>query len=93
MTVSFDKRLRVPEDVLVSDMDGEMVLLNLKSEAYFGLDRVGARMFTAVTSADSVEAAYSQLTAGFDVEPQRLREDLAEILDGLLESGLLEEQG
>ena len=90
MTVAFEGRVRIPEDVLVSDLDGESVILNLKTESYFGLDEVGARMWAAVTTADSIEAGVTALTAEFDVEPSELRKDLSELLDTLLEHGLLE---
>jgi hypothetical protein len=90
MTVTFDQRLRVPGDVLISDLDGETVMLNLKSEAYFGLDKIGSRMLGAVTAADSIDEAFTTLSSEFDVDPAQLREDLAEILDVLVEHGLLE---
>ena len=92
MPVTFDSRLRVPEDVLVSELDGESVILNLKTESYFGLDQVGARMCTAVTSAGSVQEAYDTLAEEFDVDPARLRDDFVKLLDNLLEHGLLEVQ-
>ena len=92
MPMSFEQRLRVPADVLVSDLDGETVLLNLKTESYYGLDKIGTRMLTAVTAADSVEEAYNKLSREFDVERAQLRKDLADILDNLLDNGLLEVQ-
>jgi coenzyme PQQ synthesis protein D (PqqD) len=88
--VTFDTRLRVPEQVLVSDVDGESVILNLRTEALFSLDAVGTRMLTAVTAAESVQAAYDRLVQEYDVEPQLLRDHLVEMLDSLLEHGLLE---
>ncbi len=36
----------VPDDVLIQALpSGEVVLLNLVTEAYYGLDEIGARMF------------------------------------------------
>jgi len=90
MAVAFDARLRPPDDVLLSELDGECVILNLKTEAYFGLDEIGTRMWTAITTADSVQAAYESLRTEYDVDPDALRADLAEIVDALLEHGLLE---
>lgn len=85
-------RLRVPEQVLVSDLDGESVILNLRTESVFSLDVIGTRMLTAVTTAESVQAAYDSLVEEYDVEPRRLREHLVEMLGGLLAHGLLEVQ-
>jgi hypothetical protein len=93
MPISFNSHLRVPEDVLLSELDGESVILNLKTETYFGLDEVGTRMWSAVTTADSIQAAYDALVAEYDVEPEQLRTDLSAILDKLLEHGLLEVSG
>jgi hypothetical protein len=89
MSIPFDSRLRAPEDVLLSELEGESVLLNLKTEIYFGLDEVGTRMWAAVTAADSVQAAYDALKEEYDVDPERLREDLNDIVDKLVENGLL----
>jgi hypothetical protein len=90
MAIAFESRVQVPSDVLLSELDGESVLLNLKTETYFGLDEVGTRMWSAVTTADSIQAAYETLMAEYAVEPDRLREDLAALLDKLLDNGLLE---
>ena len=93
MPIAFDRHVRVPDDVLLSELDGESVILNLKTETYFGLDAVGTRMWSLVTAADSIQAAYDALVAEYDVEPEQLRTDLSEILDKLLEHGLLEVSG
>ncbi len=90
MSIAFDMRVQVPSDVLLSELDGESVLLNLKTETYFGLDAVGTRMWSALTKADSIQAAYEVLKTEYDVDPDRLREDLISILEKLLEHGLLE---
>jgi hypothetical protein len=34
----------VPDDVLFRDLDGEAVILNLRTGTYFGLDELGTRM-------------------------------------------------
>jgi len=93
MSIDFASRVQVPEDVLLSELDGESVILNLKTETYFGLDEVGTRMWSALTTADSVQAAFDVLSEEYDVEPERLREDLSVLLDKLFEHGLLEAPG
>ena len=49
MTFSFDDRIKMPEDVLISGLQAESVLLNLNSERYYGLNDVGTRMLTLLT--------------------------------------------
>jgi Coenzyme PQQ synthesis protein D (PqqD) len=82
-------RAIVPAHVLVRHLDGESVLLNLESERYFGLDGTGTRMLELLTTSPNVGAAYDKLLEEFEVEPMLLRENLIELLDRLVENGLL----
>ncbi len=66
------------------------MLLNLEKERYFGLDPVGTTMWEVLTKANSVEAAYEVLLSTYDVEPQRLRQDLEGLIEKLVANGLLE---
>jgi len=79
----------VPAHVLVRHLDGESVLLNLETEKYFGLDATGTRMWEVATQSASLEAAYVALAQEFDVEPEVLRSNLAELMARLIENGLL----
>jgi hypothetical protein len=88
--VSFEDRASVPSQVLVRFLEGESVLLNLKTERYFGLDNTGTRIWKAVTVAPDIKTAYEELLREYDVDPELLRSDLAELLGQLLENGLLE---
>ena len=90
MPVSFAARVSVPSDVLISEVGGESVLLNLKNERYFGLDDVGTQMWKALVASDSIQAAYETLLAEYDVEENRLRQDLDDLIQKLLEQGLVE---
>ena len=90
MPISFTDRVKVPDDVLISGLQSESVILNLDSERYFGLDEVGTRMMSVLTTADSIQAAYETLLADYDVEGEVLRQDLIAIIEQLVEQGLVE---
>lgn len=89
MKLSFSARVTAPEGVLMREIGGEAVLLNLENEKYYGLNGVGAHMWTALTSAPSVQAAYETLLDEFDVQPEQLRQDLESLIAGLAEHGLV----
>ena len=88
-SISFSDRVRVPEDVLISNLQDEAVILNLNSERYFGLDNVGTRMLTVLSTSNSIEAAYELLLTEYDVDPHLLRRDLMSLIENLVEQGLL----
>lgn len=90
MSISFGERLVLPEDVLISNVQGESVLLNLNSERYFGLDEVGTRMLSVLTASNSIQTAYEALLEEYEVENEALRRDLADLIDRLVDQGLLE---
>jgi hypothetical protein len=93
MAISFTDRVTVPEDVLISGLQSESVILNLNSERYFGLDEVGTRFFALLNSSESVQHAYDALLKEFEVGPEVLRRDLIEFLNTLDEKGLVEVAG
>ena len=89
MTISFSDRVTVPDDVLISHLQEESVILNLDSERYFGLDDVGTRFLSVLTTSDSIETAYDRLRAEYDVDPEILRADLLALIERLIDQGLL----
>jgi Coenzyme PQQ synthesis protein D (PqqD) len=88
--VLFTDRAAVPAHVLVRILDRESVLLNLETEQYFGLDETGTRMWRLETASPNIDAAFQELLAEYDVEPELLGSNLIELLDRLVNSGLLQ---
>lgn len=88
--LTFNNRAAAPAHVLVRLLDQESVLLNLETEQYFGLDETGTRMWQLVTTSPNIDAAYQELLAEYDVQPEMLRENLTELLGHLVEHGLLQ---
>jgi len=93
MTTLPEGSVTIPDGVMIRDLGGEGVLLNLRSETYFGLDAVGMDMWRALTTSPTVEAAFEALQDTYDVDTKRLRQDLAEFIASLEGAGLLEVQG
>jgi hypothetical protein len=66
-------------------------LLDLKTERYLGLDDVSARFWDLLTSGGSIQSAYDTLLAEFEVDPERLRNDLDDFIQELRQLGLVEQ--
>ena len=88
-TMPLKGKVSIPEGVLVRELRGESVLLNLNTESYFGLDDVGTRMWAVLTGSPSVQAAYEILLAEYEVDPARLSADLQGFIQKLDELGLI----
>jgi hypothetical protein len=88
--VTFTDRAATPPHVLVRLVERESVLLNLETEKYFGLDETGTRMWQLIMASPTIDAAYRELLAEFDVEPETLKTNLTELLGRLMENGLIQ---
>ncbi len=82
-------QITVSPEVLFQEVGGEAVLLDLKSESYFGLDDVGMRIWQLLQEQDSLRAVFEHMLAEFDVEPVRLKEDLLKHVGELADAGLV----
>jgi len=90
---TFASRASIPDDVMVRELGGESVLLNLSNSQYYGLDAVGADMWQALTTAGSLQDAYERLLAEYDVTPETLRQDLEQLVEKLAAQGLIRLEG
>lgn len=90
MSLSFSTCLVVPGDVLVQELDSELALLDLRSSNYFGLNETGTAIWKAVTRSASIQEAFEELLAEYDVEPTHLREEVEKLVETLLSKGLLQ---
>ena len=89
MKLSLDARVAVSPDVMLQEVSGEAVLLDLKSESYFGLDGVGTRIWRLIEADGHLQVVHSTLLEEYDVEPARLEEDLTQLIGRLTEAGLV----
>lgn len=81
--------VEISPQVLVQELDGEMVLLDLASEQYFGLDRIGAMLWHSLTEKRPYEQVCTQIADKFQVEESQVRSDLDKLLGELLDAGLI----
>jgi hypothetical protein len=90
MSLSMASRVSVPVDVLIQELNGESVILNVKTGRYFGLDGVGTRMWAVMTTSPSIAVACTNLLEEYEVQEEQLRQDLLEMAENLVANGLVE---
>ena len=78
----------IPPQVLYREVDGQMVLLNVETEQYYGLNEVGAHIVTRLTE-QPFEAAVAALTNDFEVDVAVLHRDVDNLVGELVQAGLL----
>jgi hypothetical protein len=89
MSISFGMRVTVPPETLVNVVGNETVIMSLKSQAFFGLDEVGTNMWKALTTSNSIQAAFDVLLKEYEIDGDSLRQDLDDLLQQLIDRGLV----
>jgi len=88
MSLKF-QRLRPSPEALSQAVAGETVMLDLRSEKYFGLNSVGTRVWELLQETDDVARIRERLLTEYDVDAARLDADLDDLLGRLLAAGLV----
>ena len=69
--------------------DGGVVLLDLQSELYFGLNEVGATVWDGIAAGEDLTQLIARVQAAFDVDDGQAEEDIGDLIDELLKRDLV----
>ena len=78
------------DTVLASPLGGEVVLLEPEEGIYYSLNEVGARIWEIIRDPVAVDSICRLISQEYDVDPERCRGDVLELLTELLDHGLAE---
>lgn len=93
MEESTKKRFELSEDAIYQEIDGKIVLLNLESSQYYGLNRVGSEFFKLLLNEGGGEAVVQKIAETYDVGEETILGDLTALVHGLQEAGLVKVVG
>jgi hypothetical protein len=88
MIPSLDYRLT--DDVLLQEVAGEAVLLNLKDGVYFTLDETGARMIALFRQHGRLDLAIAAMEAEYEASRDQIEADMTRLLEEMVTHGLVE---
>lgn len=86
-------RLRISEDAVFRDLEGEVVILHLKTGVYFGLDPVATRIWHLLHDHRSLREILDALLAEFDVAEARCEQDLLRLVAAMQANDLVDVEG
>jgi hypothetical protein len=87
--LSLANRVKISDDVLFQELQGEAVLLDLKTGVYFGLDKVGTRVWALLGEQASLTGVVNAMIQEFDVTEGVCTTDVLALVERLNEQGLL----
>ncbi len=80
---------RPQPDVVSRRLDEQTVLVNLRTNRIFELNRTGARMWELLGEGSSESQIVERLLGEFEVPEDQLEREVRELLDSLLDEGLI----
>jgi len=88
--MNLNQKIIFADTVFAQEVDGEMVLLDMSSENYFGLDEVGTAIWQGMQEKETLKEVFEVLLAQYEVESDVLEKDLFSFVEKLVQSGLVE---
>ncbi|MEM7357878.1 MAG: PqqD family protein [Pseudomonadota bacterium] len=86
------QKYQLNEEISLTEVDEELVLLNLATGAYYGLNHVGARVIKALQDGQSVQESIQQISAHYQLDLHVVNADIEELMDQLVQQKLLVER-
>lgn len=77
---------------IVSDMDGEIVLLSVENGKYYNLGEIGGRIWGLVETPATVNQLVTTLLSEYDVEQAECEEQVVSFINHLFEERLVQLQ-
>ena len=84
-----DEIFKIVDDIVVSEINNESVILNLKTGIYFQVNELGSYIVSQLNQYSTVESLKNKITEDFDVAPNKSEKDLLSFIKDLESKGLL----
>ena len=86
-------RLMANPSVVSAEVDNESVLLDLETDTYFGLNRLGCQVWARLQQGLTGDEIVQHLRGQFQVPEAQLRDDVRSFLRDLQAQGLVQAAG
>lgn len=77
------------DELLTTEIDGEVIAMSIENGACYGLNRMGTRIWAMIAAPISIDAICRTLLGEFDVAPDVCRRDVTELLETLRAENIL----
>ena len=81
--------VEIPSHAMARQVGDELVILDLASGSYFGLDAIGARVWQLISEGKNLAQTIEVMLTEYEVERSQLESDLLALAERLMAQGLL----
>ena len=76
--VNLSTTVQASDDVVVSQLDDEIVMMSIEKGAYYGLDEIGSRVWELLAAPRTVSEICDTLVQEYDVAREQCEQDMQE---------------
>ena len=87
--MNLDETFQILPHALNRNLDGQIVILDMSSGVYYGLDEVGARVWQLMSDGKSLAQIIDELLAEYSVERGELEQDILRLSEELITRNLI----
>ena len=88
-TISQRQNLKVNPDVLFQRLENDAVLLHMKTDRFYNLNRTGTRFWELLSEGHDLVRIQEQMLREFDVEPAALEKEIKDMIVSLQKEDLV----
>jgi Coenzyme PQQ synthesis protein D (PqqD) len=88
-TISLEQIVSQVEGNIISDMDGEKVMLSINNGKYYNLGNIGGEIWDQIKEPKSIQALINSLIDIYNVEEEECKDQVLSFLNKLLEENLI----
>lgn len=88
-----DRLMPKSDQVAAKVMEGEAVIIDLATGAYYSMDGVGGLIWSLIEATQGMDDMVDAITAAYDVAPDTARSDLVRLAGQMLDENLVEAAG
>jgi len=87
--MNFTKKITIPTTVFAQEVDDEMIIMDVESENYFGLDAIGTQMWQILVEDSSLANLKKMILKMYNVKEDVLEQDIEIFISKLLKNKLI----
>jgi hypothetical protein len=91
--IGADTLIRRTEDLVASDLEGETVMMSVRSGMYYGLDSIGSRIWQLIEQPRTFSELCDMVLEEYDVDRAQCERDITALLTEMRDEGIIDVLG
>ena len=88
--VHLSSKLKIAKDILVRELEGEAVLLNIQTGVYFGLDKTATATWQLMQKQKDLQGVLDSLLKDYEIDKKTCQDDLLKFASNLQKNAIVE---